>query len=65
MTPDVLEFYNRNKDYKYSHPLVPTKGVDDITLAQSLVNHPDFAWIELDIEFDLASWIINLHTHVL
>jgi len=55
MNQEVLEFYNKNKDCVYTPPAIPN-GLSTVDAARWLLNHPDFAWIELDIPFDLLTW---------
>jgi len=49
MNKDALEFYNRYKDCKYTPPKLPS-NLSAIEAARWIMTHPEFAWLELDIE---------------
>lgn len=48
MKPEVLEFYNNNKDCVYTPPELPP-GLSTLEAARWIMNHPNFAWLELDL----------------
>ena len=57
MNQQVLEFYNQHKDCKYTPPVMPEElKSKPREAARWLLNHPDFAWLELDIPFDNDTW---------
>lgn len=49
MKQEVLDFYNANKDCVYTPPELPA-GLSKLDAARWIMNSPDFAWLELDIE---------------
>jgi hypothetical protein len=48
MNEDVLKFYNLNKDCVYTPPVLPD-NLSTVDAARWIMNHPDFAWLELDM----------------
>ena len=54
--PETLDFFNKNKDLKYIPPTIPSNLDDPFKIAQWITNNPDFAWLELDINFNLENW---------
>jgi hypothetical protein len=57
MNQEVIEFYNQNKNFSYSPPEVPSNVKNNsMEFSRWLLNHPNFAWIELDIDLDLETW---------
>jgi len=55
----VLDFYNKNKDCVYTPPKIP-HNLNIIESARWLVNHPNFAWIKLNINIDVDVWTKEL-----
>jgi hypothetical protein len=57
MNQEVLDFYNKNKHYHYTPPEVPNDVKNDnLKFSRWLLNHSNFAWIELDIDLNLEDW---------
>lgn len=57
MNEEVINFYNKNKNFNYNTPEVPDYlKIDKLKFSDWLLNHQDFAWLELDINLDLDTW---------
>ncbi len=56
MTNESLNFYNENKNHIARLPTPPSENLDDYQLCDWLLNRSDFAWVELDIHFDVDQW---------
>jgi hypothetical protein len=57
MNNQVIKFYDDNKDCRYIPPTVPENLKNDkMEFSRWLLNHPEFAWIELDLNLDLDKW---------
>lgn len=53
---NALEFYERNKHYKWQPPPIPNNLIEDIDIAKWLLNVLDFGWIKLDLEIEIEKW---------
>jgi hypothetical protein len=57
MKQEVLDFFNKHKDATYTPPEVPNHLKNDpLKFSRWLLNHPKFAWLELDIKLNLEVW---------
>jgi hypothetical protein len=52
----ALEFYQNNKDCKWTQEPIPPHLVSNIEKARWILNDANFGWIELDLQIDLAGW---------
>jgi len=50
------DFYLKNNNFNSYLPTPPKENLTDFELASWLLNESDFAWLELDISFDLNLW---------
>jgi hypothetical protein len=49
MNKEVLDFYHKNKNFSYTQPKL-LSNLNEIESARWLINNPNFAWLELDID---------------
>lgn len=52
----ALEFYQNNKDCKWTIEPIPSHLISDIDKARWILNEANFGWIELDLQIDIAGW---------
>ena len=56
ISQECLNFYEANKDKTSPLPLLPLGIVENLDIANWLLNESNFGWLELDIDIDLKSW---------
>lgn len=62
-----LDFYHKHRSIQSRLPNLPPHCLSDYDLADWLLNRSDFAWLELDIQFDVQLWkkeILNSISHL-
>lgn len=52
----ALEFYQNNKDCKWTPVPIPSHFISNIEKARWILNDANFGWIELDFGIDVAGW---------
>ena len=55
MNQVTSDFYYANKDYRYAPPKSP-RGLDAVETARWVMNNPEFAWLELDLDIPTDLW---------
>jgi Aspartyl/Asparaginyl beta-hydroxylase len=55
MNQVTSDFYYANKDCQYAPPM-PPRGLNALETARWVMNNPEFAWLELDLDINADMW---------